>query len=387
MKIRSITVGIDPGRPLKNRRIEKAGRFAVAIARICEEEGIEVQTRRLCTPPLRRCVSGLETKAVIQYGKDLEQICLENGFEYCAMGRIDIDRASELEVLRLVPELIGRTHSLFTSVAFTDASENSSLESAKTTADIIRKISTISPNGFDNLRFAAGVFIRPHTPFFPVAFHAGRAAYAIALEAADVVTSAVTTTDARSELVTGIRLALERRLKPLQVKLQKFDEGRYRFAGFDLSPAPSPGADASIARAIEKISGVPFGMPGTLAAASLVTTGVKTASVNKCGYCGLMLPVLEDSVLASANDRSNIGLSELLSYSAICGTGLDTIPLPGKVSQSELVGIVLDVTALGRKLRKPLSVRLLPVPGKSSGETTEFDFPFFVNSRVMDPKR
>ncbi len=387
MRIRSITVGIDPGRPLKHGRIEKAGRFAMEIARICEEKGIEVQTRRLCTPPLRRCISTLEAKAVIQYGKELEQICLDSGFDYCAMGRIDMDETKESEASRWVPELLARTHSLFTSVAFSGASEKFGSQSVRTAAGIIRQISTISSNGFDNLRFAAGINIRPHTPFFPVAFHAGRAAYAIALEAADVVNSAVMESGARDQVVGSIRSALERHVEPLQVQLRAFDKEAYRFAGFDLSPAPGPDAGASIARAIEKISGVPFGMPGTLAAASMVTTAVKTASLNKCGYCGLMLPVLEDLGLASANDRSNVGLSELLSYSSICGTGLDTIPLPGKVSQSQLAGIVSDVIALGGKLRKPLSVRLLPVPGKASGEMTEFDFPFFVNSRVMDPNR
>jgi hypothetical protein len=35
------------------------------------------------------------------------------------------------------------------------------------------------------------------------------------------------------------------------------------------------------------------------------------------------------------------------------------------------------------RLDKPLTARLMPVPGKKAGDVTEFDFGFFANSRVM----
>ena len=43
-------------------------------------------------------------------------------------------------------------------------------------------------------------------------------------------------------------------------------EHGYTFTGLDISMAPHPGPDRSIARAIEMLSGAPFGGPGTLAA-------------------------------------------------------------------------------------------------------------------------
>jgi uncharacterized protein (UPF0210 family) len=73
----------------------------------------------------------------------------------------------------------------------------------------------------------------------------------------------------------------------------------------------------------------------------------------------------------------------LLSYSAVCGVGLDTIPLPGDISQAALAGILLDVAALAVRLNKPLTARLMPLPGKSAGDPVHFDFPYFADSRVM----
>ena len=96
-----------------------------------------------------------------------------------------------------------------------------------------------------------------------------------------------------------------------------------------------------------------------------------------------MLPVLEDAGLAERNNQGEIRLPQLLTYSAVCGTGLDTIPLAGDVSQPDLMGLLSDVGALGWKLQKPLSVRLIPVPGKQVGDMTTFDFPYFVNTQIM----
>jgi hypothetical protein len=38
---------------------------------------------------------------------------------------------------------------------------------------------------------------------------------------------------------------------------------------------------------------------------------------------------------------------------------------------------------LAQRLDKPLTARLMPVPGKAAGEETGFNFAFFANSRVM----
>ena len=80
-----------------------------------------------------------------------------------------------------------------------------------------------------------------------------------------------------------------------------------------------------------------------------------------------MLPVMEDVVLAQRWAEGRLGLEQLLVYSAVCGTGLDTVPLPGDTSVEDLAKLICDVASLAVRLRKPLSARLLPVPGKRAG--------------------
>jgi uncharacterized protein (UPF0210 family) len=95
-----------------------------------------------------------------------------------------------------------------------------------------------------------------------------------------------------------------------------------------------------------------------------------------------MLPVMEDAVLARRWEEGWLGTDQLLAYSAVCGTGLDTVPLPGGTSVEQMTRLICDVATLAVRLRKPLSARLLPVPGKSAGERTSFSSPYIVNTLI-----
>jgi uncharacterized protein (UPF0210 family) len=124
----------------------------------------------------------------------------------------------------------------------------------------------------------------------------------------------------------------------------------------------------------------PFGSPGTLALTAAITRALKSTSLPTCGYNGLMLPVLEDATLGQRWSEGKVSVHELLLYSTVCGTGLDTIPYPGDVHPDELTNLLLDVATLAQRLNKPLSARLFPVPGKFAGEMTAFDSPYLTNT-------
>jgi hypothetical protein len=96
-----------------------------------------------------------------------------------------------------------------------------------------------------------------------------------------------------------------------------------------------------------------------------------------------MLPILEDSRLSRRWSEGRLSLDSLLSYSAVCGTGLDTVPLPGDIPEQQLELIIGDMASLAVKWHKPLSARLLPVTGKNAGDTTEFDDPYLVNATLQ----
>jgi uncharacterized protein (UPF0210 family) len=91
---------------------------------------------------------------------------------------------------------------------------------------------------------------------------------------------------------------------------------------------------------------------------------------------------MEDKVLSRRWAEGGYGIDALLAYSAVCGTGLDTVPLPGEVSEEQLRRIYGDVAALAWKWHKPLSARLQPVHDKHAGEQTDFNSPALFNTTV-----
>ena len=70
----------------------------------------------------------------------------------------------------------------------------------------------------------------------------------------------------------------------------------------------------------------------------------------------------------------------------MCGTGLDTIPIPGNTSPDEIAAIYLDMATLAVTLNKPLTARLMPIPGKVVGQKISFDFEYFANSQILPVK-
>jgi uncharacterized protein (UPF0210 family) len=155
------------------------------------------------------------------------------------------------------------------------------------------------------------------------------------------------------------------------------------FGGIDFSLAPFPEDPHSLGKAVEQMGIPKIGYHGSLAAAALLTEAVDRADFLHTGFSGFMQPVLEDSVLAKRAAEGTLTIKDLLLYSTVCGTGLDTVPLPGDTTSGQLIPLLLDLSALALRLNKPLTARLMPVPGKKAGDATTFHFGFFANSRVM----
>ncbi len=381
MKIRAITLFADVGPPLDETQIAQLGAFACAARESYESVGIAVQTVRLAThlfPQLH--LSGWAARPV-EFAVELAQACRQHGFDYISLG------PAGREMWQVLPDLLAATETVFVSVQITDQATGTINGAAiQGAARVIRRASTVEENGFANLRFAALANVGPGTPFFPAAYYAGGPpTFALATEAADLAVTVCT--DARDAEVARWRLvaAIENHAKRLvhhAVALAETHE--MGFTGIDFSLAPFPTPEISIGAALESLSGAPIGAAGMLAAAAVLTDAIDRAQFPRCGFSGLMLPVLEDAILARRVAEGRLGIGELLQCSAVCGTGLDTLPLPGDASESALAALLFDVAALAVRLKKPLAARLMPMPGKAVGDPVHFDFPYFADSCVLD---
>ena len=194
--------------------------------------------------------------------------------------------------------------------------------------------------------------------------------------AVDAFSQAKTLEVGRQTLIAEI----EKHGKRLSKAAQSLD---CKFGGIDFSLGPFPSEAQSLGTAFEQM-GVPrVGFHGSLAAAAILTEAIERANFQRTGFSGLMMPVLEDATLAKRAADGTLSVKDVLLYSAVCGTGLDTIPLPGDTTVDQITPLLLDLSALALRLDKPLTARLMPVPGKKAGDPTNFDFGFFANSKVM----
>ena len=388
MRIRSVTLGIDATWPL-GPNVRQAGRFLREARARFEASGVTVQTVRLALSPFAELRPDAEPTWALELARRIEAACADEEIGYVSLGPVRWGRlgAAAAAYAELLPELIGTTETVF--VAIETAADGvlhgpAALAAGRVTARVARETEL----GFGNLRFCTIAECPPNIPFFPAAYHAGGPPrFSLALEAADLVRAEFGRPGSLDELEQRLGVALGGAVAQLETVAQGLERDLgVAYAGADLTPAPFPTDEISAGGILEDLGVDAVGAAGTLAAAASLTRMLKRLPLRQVGFSGLMLPVLEDSVLARRASEGLVSWSELLLYSAVCGTGLDTIPLPGDAGEDELAGIALDVAALAVALGKPLTCRLLPVPGKRVGEMTEYDFPFFENARVLSLK-
>ena len=379
MKLRSITVFAEIRTEVDSGLLRSLGEFAREARGRFEDAGYPVQTVRLATDSFPSLAASPWANHPEDWATETEQACTRVGFEYISLGPAGPEMRCHIPgILRATQAIFATTHLLDPGVGVIDG------RAIRDAAQIIRECAEIEA-GFGNLRFGALANVQPGVPFFPAAYHGGgQPAFALATEAADLAVDACEEAGNAQEANNLLVAAIERHAAELVPVAEGLSSAHgLRFDGLDFSLAPFPAPEISIGAALERLSGVPLGQAGTLAAAATLTDAIGRASFPYVGFCGLMLPVLEDGVLAQRSAEGRLSVGELLQWSAVCGTGLDTVPLPGDVSTEALERLLYDVAGLSARLRKPLTARLMPLPGKSAGDPVHFDFAYFCDGGVL----
>jgi uncharacterized protein len=382
MNVRALTGFLDPGWPIDPRRIGTLAEAMRSVRKILQDSGYGVQSLRLATPPPSQMERPVAPADRPELARQLEAQCFLHGLDYAALGPALPD---ELPAYAAIPDLLAATENVFTSAVIASPEAGLSLPAAEAAAEVIQRASSITPNGFANLRFAALACVSPGSPFFPAAYaDRGVPAVALATEAAELAVDALrdvtSPAKARRRLVSMIEAhgaAFDRLLQPV------LTQADVRFLGIDFSLAPYPEPVRSLGTAIEAFGPAAVGAFGSAAACAFLTDCLDQAEFRRTGFCGLFMPVLEDSILAARAASGQLTVTDLLLYSTLCGTGLDVVPLPGDTSRSALTAVLIDVAAISLRLAKQLTARLMPLPGKSAGDEVHFDFSYFADARVL----
>jgi len=416
MKVRSVTVGLsltpadfsDGGGSLR-QKLARSHAILTALAAAYVAEGFEVQTVRVAFNaqeewlPSDDDIDGAE-RAVRMIDTELASLDLA----FCSLGC-----ASSLAHVRQLPRLLAISPRLYASAHFAPAKGDIVppaellLAAAAVATELHARCGTQG-----NFRYTSSFNCAPGNPFFPVAYHRGEGyGVSIALECGDLLFLAFHGAESPSEGCANLEDTMRQALTPVQRIASTACAGLgpdVVYKGIDASINPGLTLPDSVGAGIESLlppgNNNVFGAWGTLAAVSAVTRAIKnlahegrdtagsssssssSSPIVLAGYSGLMMPVMEDVVLAERAARTppTFTLRDLLTFSSVCGVGLDTVPVPADTPPDAIAAVYTEVAAMAFRLDKPLSCRLLLFDGTKPGDLTSVtDNPYIVNTRVF----
>ncbi len=380
-KVRTITAFLKLDRARYRDQVEDTLKMLRRAKSVVEAAGYPVETIRIATQPFPDYTRGLPRADVLRFFREYDALAIHESFA-ANIGPAMMADGDDPAQAQLLGEILSATQSLKASLIV--AGENGiQWKCVQAAATVVKFVAEHSPGSAGNFNFAATAMLPPYGPFYPGAYHLGEGhRFAIGTEGANVVERVLAQSAGNAPAATE---RLTRELSAHAVALEKLAQQIERqtgwtYMGIDATPAPL--REVSIGAAIEKLTGARFGSSGTMTAAAVITKAVQSVPVKRIGFSGLMLPVMEDSLLAARWSEGAYDVDALLAYSAVCGTGLDTIPMAGDVTTQQIGRMVGDVATLAVKWNKPLTARLLPAKGKKAGERTEFNDPFLVNTTI-----
>jgi uncharacterized protein (UPF0210 family) len=380
-KVRTITafIRLDAGQ-YKQQVADSLTMLRNAKARF-ELAGYEVETIRISTQPFPEYTRGMSKQAILAFFHDLDNLAKQENF-VVSIGPALMSEKDDPGQAQVLAGILGLTNNLHGSVVVA-GDDGVHWKAVHAAADVMKYLEDHTDHSLGNFRFAAIANVPAYTPFYPASYHQGLGhQFAIAPESANVVAAVMAVQRDPEATRQALIAELGMHARAVEDLASKIDlETGWAYMGLDLSPAPMK--DASIGSATAGFTGGRFGTSGTLTAAATITAALRDIAVKKVGYTGLMMPVMEDTRLSQLWSEGALSMDQLLAYSAVCGTGLDVIPLPGDVTLQQLERIVGDVATLSVKLSKPLSARLLPVAGAKPGDRTAFDNPNLINTIIQ----
>ncbi|MEP2671601.1 MAG: DUF711 family protein [Cyclobacteriaceae bacterium] len=379
--IRTITAGVTLSSLDDTATIESAIQFLSEANKEFESKGYIVQTLRISTQPFYQYLNGKTYEEALPYLIKMDQLVKKSNM-ILSIGPIMKEDYPGFDIPEWSVKLINSTETISFSVSIADKEKGILGNGVHQAASTIVAIAHSTKGGEGNFRFTASANCPPGIPFFPAAYHQGPNSFAIGIESPNILTD-VFKKGPEDKVKENLKAELEKILKPVEaLGMSLANSKKWRYDGIDTSAAP--GLDASIGEAIEELTGQPFGSASTLNACAMITDVLKSVDVKKCGYSGLMLPVIEDKVLAQRASEGRFSVQELLLYSSVSGTGLDVVPLPGETTITTIENLLIDVAALSLKYTdKALSARLFLIPGKKAGEMVSFENPNLTPCRVM----
>lgn len=393
MNVRAVTVGLPLARLAEVHQVEPVLRgFLDAIRAALAADEIALRTSRITLSPIHETPAQRVNPAqALGLVHTVSELCERLDLRWFNVP-FDLTRHEHSTTLDTLTDLafdvVKRFPRSFVHLVCTRDGKISH-EAIRRSSRFIKAVAGLEASGYHNFRVGVGCNIKPNTPFFPFAYSSDELGFSMGLELPQELMKVVTGMPSAS--LPELREALLEALVPGLVRIDRIAarvaaEHGVAFHGIDVSIAPYPEAEGSVAQLMELLGLEQYGGHGTLFITAFLTdllrelvhrSGVKTV-----GFNGVMFSLLEDEYMGRRNNSATYSIDSLILFSTVCGCGVDMVPIPGDTFEEEISAMILDVATASTALDKPLGVRVLPIPMRQANEFTAFNMDFLFNTRI-----
>ncbi len=400
LDVRTITLGIslldcissDPDILNKNifDKITTIAKDLVKTGRDIEKEfGIPIVNKRISVTPISLIGASAckRTEDFVKIAETLDEaaktvnVNFIGGFS--ALTEKGMTRSDEL-LIRSIPEALKRTDRICSSVMVGSTRAGINMDTVRLLGGIIKEtaVKTADKDSFGCAKLVILCNAPDDNPFMAGAFHGVTetdAVINVGVSGPGVVKTALS--KVRGESFEVLCETIKKTaFKVTRVGQLVAGEASKRlnipFGIVDLSLAPTPAVGDSVADILQEIGVEYAGAPGSTAALALLNDQVKKGGLMASSYVGglsgAFIPVSEDQGMIEAANKGALSIEKLEAMTCVCSVGLDMIAIPGDTSDTTISGIIADEMALGMVNQKTTAVRIIPVIGKTVGDSAEF---------------
>lgn len=400
LDVRTVTVGIslldcaassvdEICTRIRKKITETAGRLAVTADDISREFGIPIVNKRISVTPISivgasacRCPQDFVRIAVT-----LDELAEELGVNFLggysaivSKGMTESDRL----LIQSIPEALACTSRICSSVNVGSTKTGINMDAVRLMGEIIKATAAATADSDSSgcTKLVVLCNAPDDNPFMAGAFHGVTepdAVINVGVSGPGVVKYALESVRGESfeVLCETIKKTAFKITRVGQLVAQEASRRLgIPFGIIDLSLAPTPAVGDSVADILHEIGIGKAGAPGTTAALALLNDQVKKGGVMASSYVGglsgAFIPVSEDQGMIDAAECGALTIEKLEAMTCVCSVGLDMIAIPGDTPASTVSGIIADEAAIGMVNQKTTAVRIIPVVGKTVGDSVEF---------------
>ena len=364
----------------------KAGRLVKVCEEIETEFGIPIVNKRISVTPIALVAAASDGEDDVPFAYALDRAAKECGVNFIGGFSALVQKgmtASDEKLIRSIPRALAETELVCSSVNVGSTKAGINMDSVALLGHVIKETAALTAD-----RDAIGcaklvVFCNAveDNPFMAGAFHGvGEAQEVInvGVSGPGVVHHALQSAqgekfDVVAEIIKKTAFRITRMGQLVASEASKRLE--VPFGIVDLSLAPTPSVGDSVARILEEMGLETCGTHGSTAALALLNDAVKKggimASSSVGGLSGAFIPVSEDEGMIAAAQQGTLTVDKLEAMTCVCSVGLDMIAIPGDTPAETISAIIADEAAIGMVNNKTTAVRLLPAPGKQTGDAIE----------------